>query len=76
MKSLAQMENRLKELEAAIKETEARLPAHSVKPPVMIDLLALEDEYETLRQQIRAHRSGDAGPCCSGGPASTVPNDA
>ena len=50
MKSLAQMENRLKELEAAIKETEARLPAHSVKPPVMIDLLALEDEYETLRQ--------------------------
>ncbi|MBR9987152.1 MAG: hypothetical protein KFF68_14720 [Desulfosarcina sp.] len=47
MKSLAQMKNRLKELEAAIKETEARLPAHSVKPPVMIDLLALEDEYET-----------------------------
>ncbi len=76
MKSLAQMENRLKELEAAIKETEARLPAHSVKPPVMIDLLALEDEYETLRQQIRAHRSGNTDPCCSGGPASTESNDA
>jgi hypothetical protein len=76
MQSLAQMENRLKELEAAIKETEARLPAHSVKPPVMIDLLALEDEYETLRQQIRAHRSGDTDPCCSEGPASTESNDA
>ena len=63
MQSLAQMENRLKELEAAIKETEARLPAHSVKPPVMIDLLALEDEYETLRQQIRARRAGDADAC-------------
>lgn len=62
MRSLTQMENRLKELEAAIKETEARLPAHSVKPPVMIDLLALEDEYEALRQQIRAHRAGDAAP--------------
>ena len=76
MRSLTQMENRLKELEAAIKETEARLPAHSVKPPVMIDLLALEDEYETLRQQIREHRSGDTGPCCSGGPAKTESKDA
>ena len=76
MKSLAQMENRLKELEAAIKETEARLPAHSVKPPVMIDLLALEDEYETLRQQIRARRAGDADPRCNGRPASTESNDA
>jgi len=66
MKSLAQMENRLKELEAAIKETEARLPAHSVKPPVMIDLLALEDEYEALMQQIRAHRAGDADACGNG----------
>ncbi len=59
MKSLAQMEHRLKELEAAIKETEARLPAHSVKPPVMMDLLALEDEYETLLQQIRSRKAGD-----------------
>ena len=71
MKSLAQMENRLKELEAAIKETEARLPAHSVKPPVMIDLLALEDEYETLRQKIRAHRAGEVDACGNECPAST-----
>lgn len=76
MQSLAQMENRLKELEAAIKETEARLPAHSVKPPVMIDLLALEDEYETLRQQIRARRAGDADACGNGSPAPTEANDA
>ena len=76
MKSLAQMENRLKELEAAIKETEARLPAHSVKPPVMIDLLALEDEYETLRRRIRAHRAGDDDPRCNGCPASTESDDA
>ena len=56
MNSLSQMEARLKELEAAIKETEARLPAHSVKPPVMKDLLALEDEYESLIQQIQANK--------------------
>ena len=76
MKSLAQMENRLKELEAAIKETEARLPAHSVKPPVMIDLLALEDEYETLRQQIRAHLADGAHTCGNGCSAPTESKDA
>jgi HAMP domain-containing protein len=57
MKSLYQMENRLRELEAAIRETEARLPAHSVKPPVMMELLALEDERETLLQQIRSRKA-------------------
>jgi hypothetical protein len=61
MKSLAQMKARLKELEAAIKETELRLPAHSVKPPVMMDLLALEDEYETLTQKIRSYTSATDG---------------
>ena len=50
------MEDRLKALASAIKETEARLPAHSVKPPVMMELLALEDEYEQLSMQIRALR--------------------
>lgn len=63
MKSLSQMKARLKELKAAIKETEARLPAHSVKPPVMMDLLALEDEFETLEQQIRAFNAGRSEDC-------------
>ena len=76
MTSLRQMENRLKELEAAIKETEARLPAHSVKPPVMLDLLALEDEYDTLRQQIQTRRAGDTNPCDNGCPASLESKDA
>jgi hypothetical protein len=63
MKSLSQMETRLKELEAAIRETEARLPAHSVKPPVMMELLALEDEYESLLQQIRSCKAGVSDVC-------------
>jgi hypothetical protein len=58
MKLLLQMKARQKELEAAIKETKARLPAHSVKPAVMMDLLALEDEYEQLLQQIRGFKAG------------------
>jgi hypothetical protein len=45
--------NRQQELAAAIRETEKRLPAHSVKPPVMMDLLALEDEYENVTAEIR-----------------------
>ncbi len=46
------LKTRLKELDAAIAETEKRLPAHSIKPPVMHDLLALEDERDTIREQL------------------------
>ncbi len=46
-------ETRLKELDALIKETKGRLPAHSTKPPVMMDLLDLEDEYDELMGQLR-----------------------
>lgn len=42
------MANRLVELQEEIAETLRRLPAHSEKPPVMIDLLALEDERDQL----------------------------
>ena len=47
-KQREQMEKRILELGALIRETKARLPAHSVKPPVMMDLLALEDELYEL----------------------------
>lgn len=42
------IKQRMKELEEEIRETRDRLPAHSVKPPVMMELLALEDEYDAL----------------------------
>jgi hypothetical protein len=44
---------RMKELEILIRETKARLPAHSVKPPVMMELLAYEDEYDALTAKLR-----------------------
>ena len=52
MKSLPELQKRLKELEVEIAEAQRRLPAHSVKPPVMHMLLDLEDEYDTVMQQI------------------------
>ncbi len=52
MNRLAELYKRLRELDDEIGETKKRLPAHSVKPPVMMDLLALEDEYDALLKQI------------------------
>lgn len=46
------LHDRLRELEDEIAETIRRLPAHSVKPPVMIDLLALEDERDNLLKKM------------------------
>lgn len=46
------IKKRLHELEEEIAETKRRLPAHSVKPPVMMDLLALEDERDLLLRSL------------------------
>lgn len=43
---------RMAELEILIRETKERLPAHSTKPPVMMDLLAYEDEYDDLMKKL------------------------
>ena len=39
-------------LENLIMETKSRLPAHSTKPPVMMDLLGYEDEYDALLKKL------------------------
>jgi hypothetical protein len=56
MNHLLELEQQLRALDAAIAETRKRLPAHSVKPPVMMDLLALEDQYDDLMKQIREYK--------------------
>lgn len=56
MNTLDELKKRLAELEEEIEETKRRLPAHSVKPPVMMDLLALEDEYDDVLRQIQELR--------------------
>lgn len=50
--TIEDIKNRLEELNILIRETEARLPAHSTKPPVMVDLLAYEDEYDILLKKL------------------------
>lgn len=42
----------MKELEILINETKDRLPAHSTKPPVMMELLEYEDEYDILQKKL------------------------
>ena len=54
MDRLTFLKERVRQLEELIAETKKRLPAHSVKPPVMMDLLALEDEYEKILAEIAA----------------------
>ncbi len=52
MKTLDELRRQLDHLEKEIAETKKRLPAHSVKPPVMMDLLDLEDQYDDILKQI------------------------
>jgi predicted transcriptional regulator len=46
------IKERLRILAEEIAETKRRLPAHSVKPPVMMDLLELEDEQDALLKKL------------------------
>ncbi len=46
------IEQRLCQLEDEISEVMRRLPAHSVKPPVMMELLELEDERDALQEKL------------------------
>lgn len=52
MSERLRLQRRLAEVEAELAETRKRLPAHSAKPPVMMDLFALEDEQAAILQQL------------------------
>ena len=54
MDSLEILEDRLKKLEENISQAKLQLPAHSIKPPVMITLLDLEDERDAIQEQINS----------------------
>jgi len=51
------LEEKLKELNKKIAEVKKRMPAHSIKPPIMMELFALEDEREVLEKQIHQLKS-------------------
>lgn len=47
------LKKQIDEITAVIKETKKRLPAHSTKPPIMMELLDLEDKYDQLMEQLK-----------------------
>lgn len=47
-----EIEKRLAEIEKALADAKNRLPAHSVKPPIMHQLFELEDEREIVLKQL------------------------
>ena len=49
--ALDRLNDEIRALEQEIEETKKRLPAHSIKPPVMMDLLELEDKLDELLRQ-------------------------
>ncbi len=53
-KDIKSLKNELHLLEERIKEVENRLPAHSVKPPIMVELLELEDERDKILSKLLA----------------------
>ncbi len=60
MDSLKILEERLKKIEKKIDEAKLHLPAHSIKPPVMMTLLDLEDERDAIMAQINTLRNKTA----------------
>ena len=46
------LKKQVEKLTTVIDETKKRLPAHSTKPPIMMELLELEDRYDQLIQQL------------------------
>ena len=49
---LKNLEDKLKELDKKIAEVKKRMPAHSIKPPIMMELFELEDERGLIKKQI------------------------
>ncbi len=55
--NIDEIKKRMDELEGLIQDTKERLPAHSTKPPVMVELLDLEDEYDLLLDKLNQLKS-------------------
>ena len=50
----------MKELKTLIDETKDRLPAHSTKLPVMMELLEYEDEYDILQKKLERLKNNES----------------
>ena len=50
--TIKEIKKRMDELETLIRDAKGRLPAHSTKPPIMMELLDYEDEYAELEKKL------------------------
>lgn len=57
MTEIHELEKELRQVEDAISEAKARMPAHSAKPDMMNELIELEDQRERLLEQIEHTRA-------------------
>jgi len=58
METLDDLKAELARIDAELADTEARMPAHSVKPPIMLALFALEESREAVVKKIKALEEG------------------
>jgi hypothetical protein len=58
-RTIVEIRNELERLEEKIGEVKRRLPAHSMKPPIMMELLELEDRRDELLQIIGKVKAAD-----------------
>lgn len=61
MPSTIDLYNRLIEIDTEIKEAKLRLPAHSIKPVLMMALFELEDERDLILKQLKTQPQGPMG---------------
>jgi hypothetical protein len=54
METIDSLRKDLARIDADIEDTEARMPAHSVKPPIMMALFDLEAAREVVVKKLRA----------------------
>lgn len=55
------LQQKLKQLDEQIAAAKQQLPAHSVKPPLMIALLDLEDERDAVLKELEKLKSKSGG---------------
>jgi ubiquinone biosynthesis protein UbiJ len=56
-----QLKKKIDELAGQIEETKRRLPAHSSKPPLMMELFDLEDRYNELCRRLEKLDKDESG---------------
>lgn len=58
MTAREELQARLEQIDQELEDIQQRLPAHSVKPPIMMALFALEEEREQVLEQLTALSPG------------------